>query len=113
MVLGSLHGFSSLHFKCSGVHTHRAHLAALQGLSDSGIFLSSFENTHVTLRTSPVFAATGMGPSHKIQGLRAGCVTAFGKSGAFLVFSVIFPGAFQVKCPTTGCHEETGSDPLH
>lgn len=31
--------------KCSEVHAHRAHLVYLWGLCETGIFLSSFENT--------------------------------------------------------------------
>ena len=52
------------------------------------------------------------GPATKSRGKGQG-VRVLLEKVELLVFSVIFPGAFPVKCPTTGCHEETGSDPLH
>lgn len=46
----------------------RGHLAPLWGLSESGIFLSTFENPTSFSQYSPVFAATHVAPRDKTRG---------------------------------------------
>lgn len=103
---GSLGSFSSLRCKCSQAHNHRAHLAFLQALAESGTLLSCSGKPQATVMTLPV-CGHSCGASRKAWGLRAWCPAVLGKGEGFPVLAMTFPDTSPAKCLATGFYEDT------
>lgn len=91
---GSLGSFSSLRCKCSQAHAHRAHLAYLQALAESGTLLHRSGKPQATVMTLPV-CGHSCEASRKAWGLRAWCPAVLGKGEGFPVLAMTFPDTSQ------------------